>query len=196
MSKKNLKIEAGERTREHLVAVARRLFARGYDDVGTPEIVDEAGVTRGALYHHFRNKEALFRAVVEDVARDVEDRINQAADQADDLPGSIVAGSHAFLRVFQNAEVRQIFLVDALSVLGWPVWREIDAQFGLGSLKAGLRACADAGYLQREDLDATAHLISGALNEAVFLLCDRPADEDLQVRVFERTERLVRALLS
>ncbi len=196
MSKKNLKVEAGEKTRAHLVAAARRLFANGYESVGTPDIVAEAGVTRGALYHHFRNKEALFYAVVEEVAADVEKRIDAAADAAEDLPGSIVAGSHAFLSVFQDDEVRQVFLVDALSVLGWSTWREIDARHGLGSLKDGLRACAEQGYLSADDVETTAHLISGALNEAVFLLCDRPSDAALQTRVFARTEQVVRALLT
>lgn len=180
MSKSNRKILAGELTRAALIEAARTLFASGYDTVSTPSIVAKAGVTRGALYHHFADKRALFEAVVEQVARDLVAEIDAAAtDSENDPAAAIVAGSGAFVSACLNQQTRQIFLVDAPAILGWATWRAIDARHGLGSLKDGLGACADAGLIKHADITPIAHLISGALNEVVFMLVDDPDDTDL-----------------
>ena len=144
MSIEDQRIAHGRKTRTALIQAARRLFVQGYDKVGTPEIVRAAKVTRGALYHHFKDKRALFEAVVDDVARDLVGSINSAAETEADQPlEAILAGCRAFLASAQDKEVRQIFLVDAPAVLGWGTWRAIDARHGLGSLKEGLQACAE-----------------------------------------------------
>lgn len=197
MSKPNRKAELGAATRAALIRAARALFAEGYEAVGTPAIVAAAGVTRGALYHHFADKRALFAAVVDQVAADLVDRIDAAAlKRGEDRIDAVIAGCRAFLAVCQDVETRQIFLLDAPAVLGWSVWREIDARHGLGSLKQGLAACAAAGLIAEEEIDAVAYLISGALNEAVFALAEEPSNARLRRRLDSSVEKMVRGLLT
>ena len=197
MSIENRRIALGRKTRAALIRVARQLFSAGYDNVSTPEIVRAAEVTRGALYHHFPDKQALFEAVVDDVARDLVTAINTAAEGVADEPlEAVLAGCRAFLASAKDQETRQIFLVDAPAVLGWATWRAIDARHGLGSLKAGLMACAERGLLKASDVPAVAHLISGALNEVVFALVELESDAATVASLDQQMERMVRALIS
>ena len=173
MSIENRKIRAGMEMRAKLIKVARVLFAQGYNKVSTPDIAMAAQVTRGALYHHFRDKQALFEAVVNAVARDIvaDVEATATADEVGPLR-AVVAGCQAFVRACSAEGVRQIFLSDAPTVLGWKTWRGIDMANGLGSLREGLQACADAGLMPQTSVSPAAHLISGSLNEAAFVLAD------------------------
>ena len=191
----NRRIELGEATRHQLIAAARDLFASGYEATSTPAIALEAGVTRGALYHHFKDKRDLFKAVVEQVAEDIVVQINEAATNSQAPADSIVAGCRAFVSACDNAGVRQIFFLDAPAVLGWKTWRAIDARYGLGSLKVGLAQCAAAGLLDENQVHSVAHLISGALNEAVFMLADEPNQPDARHRIVRSIERMVQGFL-
>lgn len=182
-----------ERTRLALLSAARRLFAeKGYAACGTPELAAAAGLTRGALYHHFDDKQALFRAVVEDVERDILAAIDARALAAGDPWTGLLAGCFAFLDVCARPDVRRILLLEAPAVLGWSEWRAIDARHGVGSLAEGLRACQAAGLFADLPLRALTHLISGALNEAVFLIAE--ADDPAAVR--GEIERTIEAMLA
>ena len=173
MSNDNKRIAAGKETRLRIIEAARILFARGYEVAGTPEIAAAASVTRGALYHHFADKKALFDAVVCEVAAAVVLEIDTAAAvYADEPLEALRVGSLAFIDTCQTPEVRQIFLVDGPSVLGWARWRAIDAAFGLGSLKEGLAALNSKKRQPAEHLETLAHLLSGALNEAALYIAD------------------------
>lgn len=197
MSKPNRKIELGIATKAALIKTARDLFAAGYDSVGTPAIADAAGVTRGALYHHFPDKRALFAAVVEEIAKDLVDRIEAASSAYENDPvAAVLAGCKEFISACQDDETRQVFLVDAPAVLGWSTWREIDARHGLGSLKTGLRSCAAAGYISMDEVETAAYLISGALNEATFALAHASENTLHRDKLDQGIERLVRSLLN
>ena len=120
--------ERRESTRAALVAAARPLFGqRGYAGVGTEEIVRAAGVTRGALYHHFEGKEGLFIAVFEAVEQELLDQIaaRVAADAVASPLGALETGLAVMLDTAVDTELAQIVLIDAPSVLGWERWREI-----------------------------------------------------------------------
>ena len=124
---------------------ARKLFAkRGYADVGTEEIVRRAGVTRGALYHHFSGKEDLFRAVAEQVEEEMTRKSAEAALAHQDPWEQQRAASEAFLDACLDPAVQRIILLDAPSVLGPKAWREIAAKYGLALVQFGL-AVADGG---------------------------------------------------
>src|SRR5499433_4322988 len=115
--------ERSEATRRSLVAAARTLFgARGYASVGTEEIVRAAGVTRGALYHQFRDKADLFAAVAEEVEAEIAERIAAGAGTATDPVEALRAGARLFLDACAEPEVEQIILLDAPAVLGWEAW--------------------------------------------------------------------------
>lgn len=161
------KAAQSEATRAQLVDVATRLFAeRGYAGVGTEEIVRQAGVTRGALYHHFANKRELFRAVHEGVERDLVQRIGAGVTGVTDPWEVMVAGMRAYLDACTEPTVMQISLIDAPSVLGWEEWREIDARYGLGLVTTALGAAMDTGALRRHPVEPLAQLLLAAMAEA------------------------------
>ena len=168
-----------EATIAALVRAARELFAaRGYADVGTEEIVQAAGVTRGALYHHFpRGKEQLFQAVLVQVSVETTREVMSKAGAAGDPWDELVAGIEAFLDACTNPEMQRIVLIDGPAVLGWDVWRAIDADNGLGLLEQVVQAAIDAGQVMPQSARAVAHVLLGALDEAAMVVAraDDPA---------------------
>jgi AcrR family transcriptional regulator len=169
-----------EATRQRLVTAARGLFGeRGYAAVGTEEIVRTAEVTRGALYHHFRDKRDLFRAVHEQHEQELVERIGEAMQGIEDPYEGLLTGTRAFLDACVEPAVIRIALIDAPAVLGWEEWREIDARYGLGLVTAGLQGVMDAGILRRQDVRPLAHLMLAALMEAAMLIAhaEDPAAE-------------------
>jgi AcrR family transcriptional regulator len=164
-TKQDLRSEA---TRRRLVAAARTLFTeRGYAGIGTEEIVQAAGVTRGALYHQFRDKADLFAAVAETVHAEIAQRITAGA-QADgptDPMAALHAGVQRFLEVCADPAVERIVLLDAPAVLGWQAWRDLADRYGLGLLQHALQAAIDAGAITPQPVVPLAHVLIGALNE-------------------------------
>lgn len=157
-----------EATTRQLIEIAREHFTRdGYASAATEEIVAQAGVTRGALYHHFGSKEGLFLAVLHEVQREVAEQVSTAADSAGDNGWDVLkAGCRAFLEASLAPQVRRILLVDAPAVLGWEAWRQADAEGAFPLLREGLAQFQQEGALQGLSVDALAHLLSGAMNEA------------------------------
>jgi AcrR family transcriptional regulator len=176
--------DRSQATRGDLVRVARELFAsRGYAAVGTEEIVKRAKVTRGALYHHFRDKRDLFRAAHEQLEQELVEGIGQRMQGVEDPMELLNTGLGAFLDACTDPAVIQIALVDAPTVLGWAEWREIDAKYGLGLVTFGLQNAMDAGELRRQEIRPLAHLVLGALGEAAMLIghADDPAAARKQI---------------
>ena len=166
-----VKAERSDATRSELVAVARRLFAeRGYAGVGTEEIVRAAGVTRGALYHHFESKRELLAAVYEQVERELTERIATEAFAGGQAPADPVEalrrGAELFLDACLEPDVQRIVLLDAPAVLGWERWREVASRYGLGLIEATLQAAIDAGAITAQPAGPLAHVLMGALDEA------------------------------
>lgn len=174
--------ERAEATREALLRAARRLFVeRGYHATGTEEIVAAAGVgTRGALYHHFSGKEALFEAVFERVE---EDLLAGAAGRPAD--GSAIdllrSGLLGFLDASLTPEVQRIILVDGPAVLGWARWRAMEERYGLGAIRDLLRAAVAGSARPDRPVDALAHILLAAIDEAALFIAnavDGPAARD------------------
>jgi AcrR family transcriptional regulator len=164
--------ERSEGTRAALIAAARALFAeRGYAAVSTTEIVDRAGVTRGALYHHFTDKRALFEAVHEGLESELVASIGAGArgDGAFDL---LVAGTDLFLDACEERTFARVALQEAPSVLGWQRWREIDAHHSMGLVTAVLEQAMESGELRTQPVEPLAHLLLGALGEAGLLIAN------------------------
>lgn len=158
-----------ESTRASLIEAARELFAdRGYAGVGTEEIVVAAGVTRGALYHHFADKRELFRAVHESLEEQLVADIAAALGNAatDDPIEAMAVAVSAFLDAAVDPGLARIALVEAPSVLGWAEWREIDARYGLGLAEAALQAAIAAGRIAPQPVRPLAHLLLAAMGEA------------------------------
>ncbi|GEK22339.1 TetR family transcriptional regulator [Cellulomonas xylanilytica] len=153
--------EQSEVTAAQIRTTARRLFADlGYADVSLERVAELAGVTRGAVYHHFGSKLGLFTAVVDDAQAVVAAAVAEAAP--DDGWTAIEAGSLAFMRAVVDPSVRRVLLVDGPAVLGWTAWRSMDEAHSGRLLVDGLGALDDLAV----DPAAAAALLNGAMNEA------------------------------
>jgi AcrR family transcriptional regulator len=167
-------------TRAQLLKAARKLFAdKGFGEVSTQAIVEEAGVTRGALYHQFTDKNDLFAAlyeqVEEELAADVVGRID--AEEPVGPLQSMRVGARLFLDLCAAPDIAQIVLIDAPSVLGWERWREVGLKYGLGIIEGLLAHAVADGEIPPLPLRPTAHVLLSALDEAA-LYVSRSADPD------------------
>ena len=158
--------------------MARRLFAKlGYGATATEEIVRQARVTRGALYHHFRDKQDLFLAVLEQEHARLASLAAAAAVAESDPWQAMIAGSTAFLDGCLDPAVQQIVIIDGPAVLGPERWRELDQGYYLGAFTQLLEAAVAQGLIDRQPVDTLAHLIFGAMHEGAFLIA-RAKDKD------------------
>ena len=167
-------------TQSSLLAAARPLFAeRGFAAVSADEIVRAAGVTRGALHHHYGDKRGLFRAVFEQVEQEITHELPDVigASDGDLFPRAL----NAFLDITERAEVRQIAMTDAPAVLGWQTWRQIEAQYGLGLLILMLEGSPAVDETRPAPL--LAQLVLSAVVEGALLIAyaDDPAATRSQV---------------
>jgi AcrR family transcriptional regulator len=165
-----------EDTRAALVAGARHLFVeKGYFAAGTEEIVARAGVgTRGALYHHFADKRALFEAVFEAVE---EDLLAAAADTPTTVGAfeRLQAGLLGFLDAASSSpEVQQVILIDGPAVLGWQRWRALEARYGLRAMQRLLEEAVAEGTIAAQPLDVLAHVLLAAVDEAALFIANAP----------------------
>lgn len=197
MHVKRTQEERSATTREALIEAARRLFAEhGYAGVGTEEIVRAAGVTRGALYHHFGGKRDLFEAVYERIEAELAQRIatGALAGGAAEPVAAMRAGADMFLQACTEPEAQRIVLLDGPSVLGWDRWREIAAEHGLGLIEATLQAAIDAGAIPAQPVRPLAHVLMGALDEAAMLVARADDPARMRVEVGQTLDSLLAAL--
>jgi len=159
-----------QRSQAALIGAARRLFAaQGYANTSTTEILSEAGLTRGALYHHYADKAALFEAVCRAVQSDAVAAIDRATKDKEGALAALRAGSSAWMRFMAAPEPRQILILDAPSVLGFDRWTALDREYGFARLREGVLAARDhltpaRTKTRAEDL---AVLLNGMMNAAV-----------------------------
>jgi AcrR family transcriptional regulator len=167
--------EQSEMTARRIREVATALFAeRGYASVGLEEVAAVVAVTRGAVYHHYRNKQALFEAVAAEAQQQVAAAVVAAADGTDDLWDAFLAGCRAFLAASVTDTHRRILLVDAPAVMGWSAWRAQDAAASGRHLVEAVASLSAAGYVHVTSAESTAALLSGAMNEAALRIAEAP----------------------
>ena len=161
------KAEQSDATRSSLLRVARELFTeQGYAATSTTEIADRAGVTRGALYHHFAAKDDLFRAVFEELEAEVADHVAREALVGADPLEQLRLGSRAFLDACVDPAVQRIVLLEGPGVLGWETWQEIEERYGYGLVAGGVEAVIAAGLVDAQPVSPLAHVLFGALSQA------------------------------
>ena len=195
MNVKNRKAEQSEATRNALIEAARGLFSeRGYAGVSTEEIVQSAGVTRGALYHHFRDKKDLFAEVVEVLEQQVLEQVAAAAMKVEDPWEQQVTAVGAFLDCCLDPGVQRVLLTDAPSVLGLHAWREVEARYGLALVCGGLQAMVDAGLVEDQPLEPLSHMLLGAMQEAGLLIAHAEDSAAARREVGDGLVRILRGL--
>ena len=181
-------------TRDALIAAARRLFAaHGFAEVPTDSIATAAGVTRGALYHQFADKMALFEAALDAVEADVAARLAHevaAVGQSD----PVEAMRHAvrvWLGMCTEPEVQRIALVDGPSVLGWARWREICQRHVFGLVEAVVAQGIELGRIRARSARPIAHVLMGASDEAALYVAQAPDQELARADMVEALDQLI-----
>jgi AcrR family transcriptional regulator len=162
-----------ERMRKILIQVARNEFAtKGFAGTSTPEIAAAAGVSRGALYHHFADKAALFHAVVEHERADVAASIQAAVAGASEPFETIVLGGEAYLDALRDPGRRRIMLIDGPAVLGDAAFRDMDTRPTARALETSIANAIATGAMRPLPVLATTNLLTAAYDRAAF------ADDD------------------
>lgn len=183
------------RTREAVLAAAKVAFTeRGYAGASTAAIARGAGVTEGALFHHFASKALLFREVFVALEDDL-NRHAQAASREGEPMAAFLAGCRASLDYCRRPDFRRIVMLEGPIVLGDARWREVDSGMGLNTVVRGLRNIAGHDRLGRDAAKPLAVLVFGALNELIFALSRGEPDIDIDV-CMDHLERMLRVLLA
>ena len=186
---KRTQAERRATTRAALLDAARALFAdKGFAATGREEIVERAGVTRGAMYHHFASKDALFQAVYEQIEGELMAAIMAAAETTADPVEMLRRGASAFLDAAADPAVRRVVLLDAPSVLPPTLRRELTEQYGLGATRAVLEAAMHRGEVREAPVDALATVVLAAMHAAAELVAeghDRGAVGEIGDRMIE-----------
>ncbi|HEX2036802.1 MAG TPA: TetR/AcrR family transcriptional regulator [Chloroflexota bacterium] len=194
MATRGSRAQQREQTRRTLLREGRRLFAtEGYGAVGLSAIVRAAGVTKGALYHHFDSKADLFRAVLEQVQQEVAQRVLTAAEAHDDPWAQLSAGCRAFLTASTDPDIQRIMLVDGPAVLGWNAWRAMDEAASARHLADALTTLIEQGMIAPQPVAPLTHLLSGAMNEAALWLATSADPTDLDA-TWDALSRLLEGL--
>ena len=187
----------GRATRGQLIEVATRLFAEhGYEGTSIEAVLAAAGVSRGALYHHFAGKEALFEADVAAVTDRVTAELMEAIAGCTDPVDAMRTAALAWIGLAGDPVIQRVVLVDAPSVLGWERWRTMDDGQTLGYMKAMLQAVSDSGRLPSGLVEPFSHMILAALDEFALVVARAPdpkaAVAEGRVAVEELLDRLLR----
>lgn len=167
-SVKSRREEAVDATRAALVDSALRLFTeRGFATTSLDDVVRDARVTKGALYHHFKGgKLALFEAVFEEVDLRLAERTAAAKPEGGSPWAMVHAGLDAYLEACSDPVVRRIMFQEGPVALGWSRWRELDGCSSRGLLQGVLQALMDAGEIRPQPLDLLTRLLFTTLGEA------------------------------
>lgn len=181
-----------EQTRARLIASARQAFARlGYAKTSMDDLTAEAGLTRGALYHHFGDKQGLLAAVVEQIDSEMDERLEAISAAASDPWQGFAQRCRAYLEMAQEAEIRRIVLQDARAVLGQ---RQPAEEHCIDSLSRRLQALVEAGLITPAPSQALARLINGSLVDAALWIAAAEQPGQRLQQTLQALELLLRGL--
>jgi len=190
------KTERAEATRSRLLKVGWDLFSEhGYDATSIEDVLESAGVSKGALYHHFPSKEALFEAVFIEGERDCMQKVAAAAMKERDHVEKLRAGCQTWLDLVMDRQVRRVAVIDGPAVLGWQRWREIDEEYAFGLTKKAIEHAMQAGKVRQQNADLVAHMTIAMLGEAAMLIARASDPKAAREEARETIDRLIDALV-
>lgn len=190
-----VKADQAEATRARLIEVAAELFAeKGYEDTPIEDVLVRAGVSKGALYHHFPSKEALFEAVYREGEQRCMTDIHASAMTAPDPLAALRAGCQTWLDLAMEPAVRQVALIDGPAVLGWEKWRKIDEEYAFGITRNALQKAVEAGQIRAQNVDLLAHMALAMLGEAAMLIARSDDPATARREAGEAVDRLIDAI--
>jgi AcrR family transcriptional regulator len=194
MSVKQERAAQAAATRQDLLAHARKLFAqKGYAEASTDELVRRAKVTKGALYHHFSNKLDLYRAVVEDMQREIVARMDDAAGDLGDPQERLEQACRAYLDACVDSALTRVLVIEAPVVLGWKSWCDLAHQHEIAALAHYLEAVVERSTTGERPLEV-AHVLLGALNTAARVIATSDDPHKARAQVEETIQRLLKGL--
>lgn len=180
-------------TAQRLLETATQVFAaQGFADTSLVDVAQRAGVTRGAIYHHYQNKAGLFYAVVARLQEQIAEAVLRTAEDAGSSPSTqLRAGAHAFLDAITAPAVVRILLVDAPAVVGWDEWRQLDAQ----SSEVLLREVLQELGVEKELVGALTAQLSGAMNEAALWVAQHDDEEQARTQAHRALDYLLASVM-
>ncbi len=184
-------------TRDALVAAGRRLFAaQGFAEVSTDAIVAAAGVTRGALYHQFADKAALFEAVVAAVEADIARRLADevAAAGISDPVEALRHATRTWLDICVEPEILRVALIDGPAVLGWTHWREVCYLHVMGLVRVLLAQAMELGRIRPQPVMPLAHVLMGAGDEAALYVAEAADRAQARAEMIQILDKLIQSL--
>jgi AcrR family transcriptional regulator len=159
------RVEYSESTRQALVDNAVELFTkRGYAGTSLDEVTKRARVTKGALYHHFSGKQALFEAAFDAVENKFMTRLAEIVSAPGDPWETAIAGLRAYVRVCLEPSYQRIVIHEAPVVMGWERWREAEEHFSYGLLRTAIELLVESGEIEDMPVEITARLLFGSLS--------------------------------
>jgi AcrR family transcriptional regulator len=195
MSEKTRRQEYAETTRQALLAAARSLFARdGYAETSIDEIARHERLTKGALYHHFKNKQELFEAVMDDFLGEMVAQVTSAFQSADNPWDRAIAALDAFLEGCLNPAYQRIVIQEAPAVLGWQAWREKEQRSGMALVATLLDDLIAASHIQRQPVELVAQILVAAIMEAALAITHSADPAATRQEARRVLERIIRAL--
>lgn len=177
-------------TRAKLVSAARKRFAQdGYEGTHTGDILTDTGLSRGALYHHFPSKQALFEAVFVDVSEESIKRAVELGPRGTSALENLIGACLAWVNAVRQPDIATLLLDEGPGVLGWKRARDLEAKSSLSVMKRGLARAVEAGEVQVSSLELTARLINAVLAEAALARLHRgrtitKRDQEKTIRQF------------
>jgi AcrR family transcriptional regulator len=186
----------GQATRDHLVVVATRLFGeQGYEDTSIEDVLSAAGVSRGALYHHFAGKEALFGACLQLIESGMTERLLELIADAPSAVAALHSAAFGWVSVAGDPVISRILLLDGPAVLGWEHWRVQSGQ-ALAQMRGMLQAVAEEGQLDPGFVNSFAHILLASLDEIALMIAT--AEDPAAAMAEGRTaiEELLRRLIA
>jgi len=185
--------ERTEHTSNHIIAAATGLFAsKGYAGTSLADIVEETGLTTGAIYHHFGGKKGLFIAVAERMEQILLDEVVALSASKPLGWERFEASIMATLEVCARPDMQRILFRDAPTVVGMVEWRKIEIQYGFGMMHEALQALQDNGVIAAQNIELTAQMLLGAIIEAAHYV----AITDEKPEAVSQAKQTMRRLLS
>jgi AcrR family transcriptional regulator len=178
-----------------IIASARTLFGTvGFDATSIDAIAEGAGVAKGAVYHHFDSKEAVFTAVLEVVQADLLAGLSEpAASSQGDVADRVAEGVERYLRAASAPGVGQILLIDGPAVIGWRRWREIDDRH-FGATARTANAALLGPVASADQVETMTHLFMGAVMEAALVCVTAPDAERRAAELAQALRRMLKGL--
>lgn len=169
-------------TTKNIIAIARHHFsAYGYEDTSLEDIAKEANMTRGAVYHHFKNKKNLFKAVLNQVQYEVGLNVEKEAGTTEDIWEQLILGCVGFVESATLESNKRILLIEAPNILEWTEWKKMDNENSVLLLEEQLLIAEHNGLLIEFDIHMISHMISGALNDLSIFLADSDTLDKKQI---------------